>query len=157
MTYVFDTNAFIHLFMHFYLSRFPTLWRKFDDLVGKGRITSVREVAKEIESYHGENRLTQWAKVHREVFTQPTEEEMQFVGEIFGVTRFQALVSNERRLSGGPVADPFVVAKARTIQGCVVTQEQNRPNGAKIPNACEHFEIDCTNLEGFMEREGWSF
>lgn len=91
MTYVFDTNAFIHLFMHFYLSRFPTLWRKFDDLVGKGRITSVREVAKEIESYHGENRLTQWAKVHREVFTQPTEEEMQFVGEILVSHAFKRL------------------------------------------------------------------
>ena len=37
---------------------------------------------------------------------------MQFVGEIFTIAHFQAIVSNERRLSGGPVADPFVVAKA---------------------------------------------
>ena len=22
-----------------------------------------------------------------------------------------------------------------------------------VPNVCEHFEVDCTNLEEFMERE----
>ena len=40
---------------------------------------------------------------------------------------------------------------------CVVTQESERPHAAKIPNICEHFGVDWTNLKGFMERENWSF
>ena len=65
---------------------------------------------------------------------------------------------NERnRLTGRPIADPFIIAMAKAINGCVVTQEKEKPNAAKIPNVCQHFGIDFTNLQGFMEREDWSF
>ena len=37
------------------------------------------------------------------------------------------------------------------MYGCVST------NAVKIPNVCEHFGVDCTNLEEFMEREKWRF
>lgn len=44
------------------------------------------------------------------------------------------------------------------VEGCaVVTVEQFKENGAKIPNICGHFGIECLSLEGFMEREGWQF
>ena len=45
----------------------------------------------------------------------------------------------QERLKGKPVADPFVIAKA------------------KIPNVCNHFGILCINLDGFMEKENWTF
>ena len=32
-----------------------------------------------------------------------------------------------------------------------------KKNAAKIPNVCEHFGVHCTNVEGFMERESWTF
>jgi hypothetical protein len=35
--------------------------------------------------------------------------------------------------------------------------EEFKPNGAKIPNICDHFGIGCLSLEEFMEREGWQF
>ncbi len=60
-------------------------------------------------------------------------------------------------MQGKPVADPFVIAKANAIGGCVVTQEKFRKNAAKIPNICKHFEIRFTNLEGFMEKVDWIF
>ena len=65
---------------------------------------------------------------------------------------FDALVSG-----GKPVADPFVIARAKISGACVVTQEKKTDNAAKIPNVCDHFGIRCINLEGFMEKESWKF
>lgn len=41
--------------------------------------------------------------------------------------------------------------------GCVVTTEKHTPNAAKIPNVCEYFQVEWTDLEGFMESEQWRF
>ncbi|WP_094545731.1 DUF4411 family protein [Petroclostridium xylanilyticum] len=79
------------------------------------------------------------------------------VQDIFKVEHFQVIISGKNLLSGKPVADPFVIAKAKIIDGTVITNEANKPNGAKIPNICERFNVKCINLEQFMEVEGWSF
>ena len=68
-----------------------------------------------------------------------------------------ALIRKKETLEGRPVADPFLVAKAKVENTTLVTQEERRENAAKIPNVCEHFGVQYTNLEGFMEREGWQF
>lgn len=156
--YVFDTNSLIVLFNHFYLDRFPSLWARFDELIVSGEIVSVREVYNEIVAYANVNsRLVQWAKGHRELFEQPSVEEMGFVAQIFSVAHFMALIRKKETLEGRPVADPFLVAKAKVENTTLVTQEERRENAAKIPNVCEHFGVQYTNLEGFMEREGWQF
>ena len=155
MIYVFDSNVLINLFKHFYRSRFPSLWQKFDEYVIAGQIISVREVFNEIKEQ--EDLLAEWAKRNRDIFLQPTPEELAFIAEIFKVKHFQMLVRTAERLEGKPVADPFVIAKAKIIQGCVVTDEKLKPNAAKIPNVCEHFGVAYLNLEGFMERENWTF
>lgn len=156
--YVFDTNSLIVLFNHFYLDRFPSLWARFDDLIVVQRIVSVREVYNEIMAYGGgESRLLQWAKDHRNLFAQPTAEEMEFVAKIFSVPHFRTLIRRKQMLQGHPVADPFLVAKANLENGILVTQEERRDNAAKLPNVCEHFDVQYTNLQGFMEREHWQF
>ena len=96
-------------------------------------------------------------KRNRNIFIQPSPEELAFIAEIFKVKHFQMLVRTAERLEGKPVADPFVIAKAKIIQGCVVTDEKLKPNAAKIPNVCEYFGVAYRNLEGFMERENWTF
>ncbi|MDP2718421.1 MAG: DUF4411 family protein [Dehalococcoidia bacterium] len=155
MIYVFDSDALIDLFKHFYLNRFPSLWEKFDLLAKEGKIISVREVYNEIGGRG--DRLSQWAKKTQNLFQQSSPEELVFVTEIFKVRHFQSLIHEKERLQGKPVADPFVIARAKIFHGCVITQENKKPNAAKIPNVCERFNIDCSNLEGFMEREGWTF
>jgi hypothetical protein len=155
MIYVFDSNALIDLFNNFYPNRFPSLWEKFDRSVEKELIISVREVQKEIEGYG--DRLSDWAKRRQDFFQKPTPEELIFVTDIFRVRHFQSLIREKERLQGKAVADPFVIAKASAVGGCVVTQEADKPNAARIPNVCRHFGISCTDLEGFMERENWTF
>ena len=87
----------------------------------------------------------------------PSSEEMEFVRELFSVPEFQHLLKQRQVLTGGPAADPFVIASAQVRSGCVVTEETLRDNAVRIPSVCEYFGIDCTNLEGLMEREGWTF
>ena len=77
MIYIFDSDVLITLFRNFYRNRFPSLWQKFDAYVIDGRIISVREVMNEIESR--DDQLSEWAKQHREIFTQPSSEELAFV------------------------------------------------------------------------------
>ena len=156
MKYVFDTGPLIDLFKHYYPTRFPSLWEQFHDLVSEGKLISVREVYNEINSQ--EDALTNWAKEEKDkLFSKPTIEEFRFVSEIFKVKHFQAMIRNKERLQGKPVADPFVIARAKVLNCQVVTTEVFRDNSAKIPNVCKHFSVQCINLEGFMEQEGWTF
>lgn len=158
MKYVFDSDSLINLFRHYYPERFPTLWEKFDALVSAEELISVREVFNEIGSSEGS--LGTWAKEQKSIlFVETTVEEFRFVTEIFQVRNFhfQAIVRKQERLKGKPVADPFVVARAKILNSCVVTQEKNTENAARIPNVCDHFEIPCIDLEGFMKKENWIF
>jgi len=157
MVYIFDSSPFIVLFRHFYPSRFPSLWEKFESMIEDEKIISVREVANEINSYGNEDRLIEWARNHKELFLKPNREELLFVTEIFKVEHFQTLIRKKERLQGKPVADPFIISKAKILKGTIVTQEQWKENSAKLPNVCEYFEIECIDLENFMENEDWSF
>ena len=156
MTYVFDTNAFSHLFHSYYRSRFPTLWANFDDLIADGLITSTREVAREIKDDRVKA-LRDWAKEQKELFPTPTAAEAQFVVGIFAVPHFQQIIEKKKLLKGGKNADPFVIARAAVLQAAVVTMESDSPNAARIPNICRHFKIECMSLEDFMENEDWKF
>ncbi len=156
MTYVFDTSPLSTLFRNYYRSRFPSLWTRFDALVEDGRMLSTREVRREIEDSAIEA-LRDWCKEHAEVFTTPTAEEGEFVKRIFAVGHFQQVIEQKKLYKGGNNADPFVVAKAAVTNGTVVTLESNLPNASRIPNICDHFDVQWLNLEDFMETEGWEF
>ena len=154
--YVLDTSS-LRVLRNYYPERFPGLWVQVDDAIATGLISSVRECRRELLEQLAEEWLIKWVKAHRSIFRTPSAEESAFVASIFAVPHFQALVSEKQRLSGKPVADPFVVAAAACNGHCVVTQEQLKPNAAKIPNVCEHFGVKYTNLEGFMREREWKF
>lgn len=156
MIYVFDSSPLIHLFRYYYPGRFPSLWENFDSIVSDQRIISVWEVKRELEG-NGDN-LSEWVNSHSGFFLKPSAKELNFVTEIFKVPRFQGLVKEKARLKGKPVADPFVIAKAKSLDdGCVVTLEVKKTKTGKIPNVCEYFSIPCLNVEEFMELEKWRF
>ena len=156
MAYVFDTSSFSTL-GNYYPEQFPTFWERFNRTVTVGTIVSVREVRRELEFYERYPHLSDWVQNHGNIFFRPNKAEMRFVSKIFSVPHFLVLVSQDSISKGHPCADPFVIAKAKIIDGCVVTEEKLIENAARIPNVCEHFGVDCTNLQGFMEREDWTF
>jgi uncharacterized protein DUF4411 len=156
MCYVFDTSSF-QILKDFYPSRFPTLWNNFNDAVSVGLVISVREVLGELSKRNVPDWLLEWASANRGIFLTPDQAETQFVSKIFQVPHFRSLVGEKERLQARPVADPFVIACARIRACSVVTQEQGKPNAAKIPNVCGHFGIRSINFEEFLTDMGWIF
>lgn len=156
MIYVVDSNTF-RVLGNYYPARFPSLWEQLDRLVANGRWTSVREVRKELDRQNVSEHVDQWVESNRGIFVPPTSTDLERVAAVLAVPHFQQIIGERQRLLGWPVADPFVIARAMNSGGCVVTEEEWKKNGAKIPNVCEQFGVDCTNLEGLMNREGWVF
>ncbi|PPD34119.1 MAG: hypothetical protein CTY18_08870 [Methylomonas sp.] len=156
MIYVFDTSSLSKL-KHFYPGVFKSVWNGLDELVKQKQLISTKEVWNEMERGNPDQYTNEWLKERKEIFTIPSAAELRFVAEIFKISHFQALIGEQQRLKGTPVADPFVIACAKINQGTVVTEEQFKPNAAKIPNVCQHFKIPCIDLEKFMQQQSWSF
>ncbi len=154
MTYVFDSNTLIKIFNHYYRNQFPSFWEKFDKYVANGKIISVRTVKTELQD--GRDMLADFVKSNG-IFDMPTDDETDFITEIFKVEHFQDLISKKARLQGKEVADPYLIAKAKVLNICAVTEEKPKNNAAKIPNVCQNFDVCCMNLEQFMQKERWSF
>ena len=156
MIYVFDTSS-VRSLQHFYPSVFKTIWGGLDILIQQQGLISTREVWNELERQNVSADVLAWAKQNKQIFTTPTAAELQFVAQIFQIKHFQSLIGEQQRLKGTPVADPFVIACAKIKGGTVVTEELLKPTAAKIPNVCQHFNVPCIDLEGFMQQQGWAF
>lgn len=156
MTFVIDTNS-LSVLKNYYPATFASLWQELDQLVVSGELVSVEEAYNEsihlIDSVH----MQEWIGQNKSIFSPPTQDEMAAVAEIFEVAHFRQLVREDVLLRGGFVADPWLIARARVVGGCVVTEEKKKPNAAKIPNVCEHFGTDYCNIEGLFERKGWRY
>ena len=152
VTYVVDTNVFIQL-RQYPQEVFVSLWQALEESVETGVLTSVDEVLKELKKSDGT--ITKWAKSRREMFTKPSLEEQRIVFDI--VARFPGVMKEKNLLLGIPEADPFLIAKALIKGYTVMTLEKKKPNAAKIPNICEHYEVPCISLFDFFARQGWRF
>lgn len=156
MIYVFDTGSFSKL-KHYFPGVFATLWSGLDGMVKAGSLLSTKEVKRELQNGSPDPHVDAWIKENSHIFTTPTGQELQIVASILSISHFQSIIGEQQRLKGTPVADPFVIAAAKARAGTVVTEEIYKPHSAKIPNICEHLNVPCTNLEGFMALQGWTF
>jgi len=157
MIYVFDSSSLSNILNHYYQDRFPSFWEKFNEIITQGNLISVREVRNELTGKFGDDTIDFLLTNNINFFADPTIEELSFVTEIYSVRHFQQNLDVKKILSGGYFADPFIIAKAWIEKGTVVTEEDYKEHGAKIPNICEHFKIPCLKLEGFLTKEDWKF
>lgn len=155
MSYVLDSSFIIQLHKHYYRESFPSMWKRFGEMLGAGTFTSTREVFRELED--SGDAAAKWAKANNGLFATPNAAEATFVAGIYAVPHFQANIEKQKILKGGKNADPFVIARANAVKGTVLTMEQLKPHAAKIPNICDHFKVPCLDLRGFMLAEGWKF
>ncbi len=156
MIYVVDTSSIQQMFGCYSRKRFPSLWSRFDELVNNGAITSIRHVKREIENRDKHNGELDWVSRYKELFPNLTADETKFLRDIFAVPRFQHTVPNDIRDENAQ-ADPFLIAKAKAIEGMVVTQERERGNRVRIPSICKYFDIRYGTLDDLMALENWSF
>ncbi|MBZ0199622.1 MAG: DUF4411 family protein [Ignavibacteriaceae bacterium] len=108
MIYVFDSNSLSNIINHYYPGRFPTFWEKFEEIVQRGEIVSVREVRNELTGKYDESTIAILMKSNQELFSTPTSDELSFITKIYSVPHFQQNLEKKKILTGGFFADPFV-------------------------------------------------
>lgn len=142
---------------HYYRGRFPSFWKKFDVALQDRSVISVRESKFELQGYFDKVTIDQLVKQNPDFFEAPSVEELSFVAQIYSVAHFQHNLDKKKLLQGGYFADPLIIAKAKIKRAAVVTEEHRPLQGARIPNICQHFGIECMKLEGFLVNEDWKF
>jgi hypothetical protein len=142
---------------HYYPENFPSFWSNLTALASDSRLQSVSEVLKELVHQHTREFLAKWVNARKALFPTPDSTETKFVGKIFAVPAFQALVAQKKRLKGSPVADPWVIARAACIGGTLVAEESRDTTKIRIPKVCSHFNVPCVSMQGLMAKEGWHF
>ena len=131
------------------------MWQRLDELVAAGRLYSVREVQRDLERYNASEDIANWVKSNKRIFLLPTEDEIRIVTEILNNDEYRSLVTRKKIRQGDPVADPFLVAAAKSRNAQLVTQE--RDEGVRIPRVCRDLGVRCFNLEAFLSIEGLRF
>ena len=157
MIYVLDTNSLSNILNHYYPDRFPTFWNKFYSLIQSRNIISVREVRFELTLKFNDDIISLLTQHNNEFFTNPHVDELSFIGQIYAINHFQQNLDKKKLLQGGYFADPFIIAKAKVTNGTVITEEEKKEHAARIHNICDHFKIQCDNLQGFLTKENWKF
>jgi len=161
MIYVVDSCSLIKLFNNYRREVFKKLWINFDALVEKEQIKSVTEVFNEIEPYG--DALSAWAQQHKNLFQDPTTQETAYIATLFKNSTYQKLIGKDKILQGGPVADPFLIAKVATNDNHHLVSEDgydqygNINHKIKIAKICKELKVPCCHLSQFMQLEQWEF
>ncbi len=151
-----DTSALIAAFHERYpIENFPSLWRKIEELIRNGRLKMSQIVFDEAMR---DTDIKQWCDEYqlKPDFQVPIDELVQEqVSEV--LSEFPRLVDNRTGKSG---ADPWVIALALTAENYIVLTEENptdSKNRPKIPDVCDHFNLQCITVVDVIKRENWIF
>lgn len=152
MKYVIDTNALRTFFRFYYRKVTPELYDNLDKMIKNNELISVKEVYNEMERQHQKDSdILKELKNIKHIFLEPTnEEEINIVQDIYKNINFRNNIKEKNILNGRPVADAFLVAKAKIENAVLITSEKFSPNAAKIPNMCEKYDVKYINYEQFL-------
>lgn len=151
--YIIDSGPFIDL-NKYPPDVFDTLWTNLEEMFHTNEIISSIEVYREIKDYNDEY-VAEWSNRNKKYFFKPTIEEQAFVSDI--LEEFPNLIKQSAILTGRPQADPFVIAQAKFNDAILVHTETVKPHAHKIPNVCNHYNIEEISLFDFFRKEKWKF
>ncbi len=159
--YLLDTNIFLEAQQRYYASDIcPGFWHWLDNAMHAGLVASIVGVHDELAGYGDD--LSNWitARRHTGWFLDVDDEATQEAyGEIVQHVEGVALYTRAHKdvfLSG---ADPWLIAKAKTMNVQVATHEQFSENShkVKIPNVCRRFGIQYSDTFDVLRRLNASF
>ncbi|SAL83345.1 hypothetical protein AWB74_06571 [Caballeronia arvi] len=143
--YLLDTNIFIEAQNRYYANDIcPGFWHWLDDANERGLVASISEVYEEL--VRGSDALSDWTKARQGSgwFLDVTDDETQslfaeVIQHIESIERYTR--PNKDKFIGG--ADPWLIAKARTMGWNIATHEEFSENSkmVKIPNVCRDFGV----------------
>jgi hypothetical protein len=148
-SYCIDTSALIAAWYERYKpSRFPNLWRQFDELIGNRRLLSSSIVLDECSRRSPE--LHEWLKSRSHMFLMPDVEVQARVDYI--INTYTGLVAQGKEKFA---ADPFLIAMAEVLGLTAVTEETGPDSLRKIPGVCRDLKVPSINLMQLIDAEDW--
>jgi len=158
--FVVDTNVFSRALKNLDMKVFADdIYKSWSNGMINDTIISVDEVYNELDSIWGAKdpkgkikQQCEWLKQHKSAFKNLTDAEGRIVAEIFKSKKFREGVKEKSLREGTPEADAILVAKAKCVNGIIVTAESNsKPNSEKIPNICIQFDVPYISIDGFYQ------
>ncbi|HCQ8178241.1 TPA: DUF4411 family protein [Morganella morganii] len=148
MSYLIDANIFIQAQQDYYcFDLCPGFWQFMESKFRSGEVISIRNVYDELQKR--DDKVCDWSNEIKHCFqsvddhdTQKTFSEIaNYVFTEYSPRHENSLPHIQKFLS---VADPWIIAKAKTTNSIVVTHEvRNTTNGCrpKIPDICDYFNV----------------
>jgi len=160
MIYCLDANTLIEAKnIHYAMDFCPAFWEMIELENEKGKIFSIDFIYSEL--IKGNDELALWAKEQRgnNLFLETSDVETQMVyTEI--VNHVNDKYSEKEAHKFLDVADPWLIAKCKTMDATLVTKEVFAPLGTKkvkIPNICEIFNVKYIQTHEMIRRLGIQF
>lgn len=152
MKYLLDSNTYIQAKNQYYgMDICPAYWDWLDQQVGQGFVASIDLIGKELRE--GNDELAEWVKKRAAHFIRNDDTETQAIVSQIA----QAVMAADYNVGNREIflakADPWIIAKAKSIGAIVVTHEAHAaPNTkkVKIPNICRQFDVDCVDTFQFL-------
>lgn len=150
--YVLDTGVFRRLFDSYPKKGiFEMHWMQLDEGFNNGELLSVDECYEELIKFYDEKDMDiSWLTDKKKYFYGPTNEESIFIKNLFKNKKYQELIHDKNIIQNLPSADPFLIAKAKSMGATLVTTEVYKTNSSRIPTICEAYDIRCLSYEDFM-------
>lgn len=152
MIYLLDANTYIEAKNRYYDMEFcPAYWDWLDQQFAKGIAASIDMIGHELKD--GNDDLAEWVKARAAQFMSNDDDATQNVfSEIvhFVMSRDFNLANRDQFLAK---ADPWLIAKAKTIGATVVSHESTLNEGSKkvkVPNICRQFDVRCIDTFTFL-------
>ena len=144
MIYLLDANTYIEAKNRYYqMDICPGFWQWLDLQFEQGHVASVEMVWDELKPYGDE--LSDWVKERKAHFYNEADDETQtiFADIAQHLANGGYNAANLDDFLGG--ADPWLIAKAKSIGATVVTHESlvsADSRKVKIPNVCRDFAVE---------------
>lgn len=159
-TYLIDTSVLVEAKNRYYNMQIcPGFWVWLENMLG-GSVFSIENVMKEV--LEGKDELVDWIKPYKEHFLSVDDEPTQISfaeisNYIINMTDFRES-AKVAFLSG---ADPFLIAKAKTLGAVIVTHEKfadyRMRRAIKIPNISHLFNIECIDTFDLLKDKSAQF
>ena len=157
MIYCLDANTLIEAKnLHYAMDFCPAFWEMLEKENGKGQIFSIDFIARELAK--GNDELADWAKSNKNLFIETSDVETQMVYiEIVNYVNDNYSEAEARKFLD--VADPWLIAKCKTMNATLVTKEvlAKGAKKVKIPNICEIFEVKYMQTHEMIRALGVQF
>lgn len=147
MRFLLDANTYIQAKNQYYgMDICPAYWDWLDQQFELGELASIEMVGMELKA--GNDELAQWAKdrPHHFIINDDASTQQVFTNIV------QALMAGDYNAGSRDnfmaKADPWIIAKAKTLGATVVSHESRlepTTKKVKVPNVCDAFGVSCIN------------